>query len=73
MGRGAEVCHERLRHCDALTAKLDDPTRITVLPVKNVVCRHPRYCAEVAADIYDAVIGHGIKTVPEFWFHMASR
>lgn len=66
-GVTAEVCAERLRHCERIGAALDGERRASVLAIKNDVCRDRRYRDTVTSQhVYDAVIA-GVRTTDAFW------
>lgn len=56
------------RHGERLAARLSEASRETILAIKSACWRHPEYRrAFGSADIYAAVLDHGIGDVEGFW------
>jgi hypothetical protein len=54
--------------------RLDDETRLAVLWIKDVWSRLPVYPYEVGGyEIYDAVLGHGVRTPEDFDAYLRER
>ena len=55
-------------YCDAIARRLSSSSRETILQIKSECWQHPEYRrAFSSADIYTAVLEHGIEDVDEFW------
>jgi hypothetical protein len=70
-GYGKDNYQMNLHKFERLSDELRDADRLSILRIKNEVCRRPEYIHEVnSLDIYEAVAKHHIKTVKEFdeWF-----
>ena len=53
---------------ERLAARLSEATRRTVLTIKSACWRHPDYRrAFSSADVYSAVLDHGVANVEGFW------
>ncbi len=59
---------------DAIEQQLTPETRLIILRIKDVWYQLPAYRVEVAStDIYDAVLQHGVRTLPEFDQYLVER
>jgi hypothetical protein len=64
---------ERLRPAD-LIARLSDATRLAILWIKDEWFARPEYRVTVSsADIYDAVLDHGVRTPAAFAAFLLAR
>ena len=55
-------------HGERLAARLSGASRQTILKIKSACWRHPEYRrAFSSADIYSAVLDHGVAEVEGFW------
>jgi hypothetical protein len=69
-GVTAEVAAKRIADCNRMCASMTEEMRRSVLAIKHVVCRNPRYRDTVTSqDVYDAVSVGGATTVDEFWLY----
>ena len=67
-GLHPEPVHEQIEQ------ELTPETRLIILRIKDVWYQLPAYRQQVAStDIYDAVLQHNIKTLPEFDDYLAQR
>lgn len=59
---------------EAIEQQLTPETRLSILQIKEVWYQLPAYRSEVySTDIYDAVLQHGVRTLPEFDHYLAQR
>ena len=73
-GVTAEVCAERLAFCEALERDLSPETRLSILKIKNEICRLPEYRKEITSKhIYDAVVSGRATSIEEFWTYLQGR
>jgi len=76
-GYGKDDYQMNLHKFEGLSNELRDADRLSILRIKNEVCKRPEYIHEITSiDIYKAVVKHHIKTVKEFdeWFkHKSER
>jgi len=73
-GYGKDDYQMNLEKFGRLSDELRDADRLSILRIKNEVCRRPEYIHEVTSmDIYEAVAKHHIKTVKEFDEWLAHR
>ena len=60
------------RFVERVDARLTPATRETILKIKTACWRHPQYRREFSsADVYEAVLTHGVKDVESFWSYLA--
>ena len=69
-----ELWMQKTTECEHLKQSLNKENRLTILRLKSQLWRDPRYRDEVtSADLYDAVLRLGCRSVAEFWAHVAGR
>ena len=68
------VCSERLAYCDSLKARIDPQARLSILKIKNEICRLPGYRDTITSKVvYDAVLLGNATSVDEFWSYLKSK
>jgi len=66
-GYGKDDYQMNLHKFGRLSDELRDADRLSILRIKNEVCKRPEYIHEVTSmDIYEAVAKHNINTIEEF-------
>jgi hypothetical protein len=63
-----------LSYCGGIERRLSASTRETILMIKSECWRHPEYRRSLgSADIYEAVLDHGVRDVESFWTFLNGR
>jgi hypothetical protein len=58
------------RYCDRILERLTPEARDAILAIKSACWQHPEYRRGFSsADIYEAVLDHGVKDAERFWLH----
>ena len=58
------------RYCDRILERLTPETREAILAIKSACWQHPEYRRTFSsADIYEAVLQHGVKDAERFWLY----
>ena len=71
---GSEQSGEKVRECKHLKGRLDRQSRLTILRLKSQLWHDPRYRDQVTSqDIYDAVLGHEVQSLTDFWNYVGSK
>lgn len=66
-GHGEDAYNTDVRAFNELAQQLKEVDRITVLRIKDEVCKRPEYRVEISSmDIYEAVAHYKVQTVKEF-------
>jgi hypothetical protein len=59
---------------ERIKERLTEPTRPLILQIKSACWRHPQYRRQFAsADIYEAVLDHGVVDIDGFWEFLKDR
>jgi hypothetical protein len=68
-----EQCQTLLAYCETFHSKLTQPTRHTIMEIKNQCCRDPQYRRTFfSRDIYRAVLENGVTNLEEFRNYLAN-
>jgi len=71
---GSQQSAEKVLECEQLKGKLGRQSRLTILRLKSQLWHDPRYRDQVTSqDIYDAVLGHEVQSLTEFWSYVRSK
>lgn len=68
------VCAERLAYSESLRRDLSASTRLSILKIKNEICRLPSYRKTITSkQVYDAVLSGSATSIEEFWSYLRTR